>query len=70
MSWLDDSFSEEEGNDNSQVEEGDNGDGQVEGEGGDPEGEDPADLEEPGESSSSSAGLEQGETEQEADPRR
>ena len=53
VSWLNDSSSEEESD----------GDGQAEGEGGDPEEEDPTDLEEPGESLSGSAGLEQGETE-------
>ena len=59
----DDDGQVEEGNDNGQAEEGDYGDGQAEGEGGDPEEEDPMDLEEQGELSSSSMGLKQGEME-------
>ena len=50
MSWLNNSSLEEEGDDDGQVEEGDYVDGQAEREGGDLEEEDPADLEEPGES--------------------
>ena len=59
-SWLDDSSSEEEDDD----------DGQVEEEGGELEEEDPTDLEEQGELSSGSVGLEQGETDREANPQR
>ena len=70
MSRLDDSYSEEEGDNDGQAEEGDYGDGQAEGEGGDLEEDDPADLEEPGELSSGGMGLEQGEMEREADPQR
>ena len=56
MSWLDNSSSEEEGDDDGRAEEGDYGNGQVEGEGSDPEEEDPTDLEEPGESSPGGTG--------------
>ena len=71
MSWPDDSSLEEEGEDG-QAEEEDEDDGQVEEEEGEREEEDPMDMEEHGEAnpepSSGSAGLKQGEMEQEAEP--
>ena len=78
VSWPDNSSSEEEGDgqaeegEDGQAEEEDDDDGQAEEEEGEWEEKDPTDVEEQGEAnpkpSSCGTGLEQGETEQEAEP--